>query len=173
MGGKAEEQQFVPHRSFQLRPTRHLCSSTAPQCLRTTMSSGGKSESADRRADPTASGEASVYEEADGSARSSQPESTAGQAGKTTVRDDIEALVQEQRRIRAERKRVAADLKNAQRRQTRLKHRARLLSSEELLKVVALREQEKASKAAKKIAVEPATDSETSVAKGQGLIEKD
>ena len=42
--------------------------------------------------------------------------------------------------MREERKRVAAELRNAQKRKQRLKHRARLLSSEDLMTVIAMRE---------------------------------
>ena len=42
--------------------------------------------------------------------------------------------------MREERKRVSQELRNAQKRKQRLKHRARLLSSEDLMTVIAMRE---------------------------------
>ena len=80
----------------------------------------------------------------------STPLENAAPPASGTIRDEIQRLLDEQRRVRQDRKRVAADLKNAQRRQKRLKHRARLLSTEELGRVLALRDQEEAAKAAKK-----------------------
>ena len=68
-----------------------------------------------------------------------------------TVKDDIDKLLEEQKKVRADRKRVSSELKNAQRKQKRLKHRARLLSSEDLLRVMALRSQEEEAKAKKVI----------------------
>ncbi len=65
------------------------------------------------------------------------------------INSDIERLLQEQRRVKDERKRVVQELKNAQRRRKRLKHRARLLSSDDLVRVLSLREAELAAKAAR------------------------
>ena len=65
------------------------------------------------------------------------------------MNEQIERLLLEQKRVKEERKRVAQELKNAQRRRKRLKHRARLLSNEDLMRVMALREQENAAKASK------------------------
>ena len=79
-------------------------------------------------------------------AMSSQP-SLAIAAGADT-NQEIERLLLDQKRVKEERKRVAQELKNAQRRRKRLKHRARLLSTEDLVRVMALREQESAAKAA-------------------------
>ena len=62
------------------------------------------------------------------------------------MNSDIERLLADQKRVREERKRVAAELKNAQRRRKRLKHRARLLSSDDLVTVLALRNDDKAQK---------------------------
>ena len=56
------------------------------------------------------------------------------------VSADIARLHAEQKRVREERKRVANELRNAQKRKQRLKHRARLLSNEDLLAVAAMRE---------------------------------
>ena len=58
------------------------------------------------------------------------------------VTKEIQTLQQQQRALRDERRRVAAELRNAQKRRQRLKHRARLLSSADLVAVLALREQE-------------------------------
>lgn len=49
--------------------------------------------------------------------------------------------------MRLERKRIAQDLRNAQKKRARLKNKARLLSTEDLLTVVALREQDMHEKA--------------------------
>jgi len=68
---------------------------------------------------------------------------------KDTIKDEIQQLVDEQKKLRDERKRVSQELKNAQWRQKRLKHRARLLSSEDLMRVMALRAQEEETKAEK------------------------
>ena len=56
------------------------------------------------------------------------------------VTSDIETLIELQKEQRAHRRKLAADLKNAKKRKARLQKRARLLSTEELLTVVALRE---------------------------------
>ena len=53
---------------------------------------------------------------------------------------EISRLQKEQKRVRDERKRVSQELRNAQKRKQRLKHRARLLSSEDLMTVIAMRE---------------------------------
>lgn len=63
-----------------------------------------------------------------------------------SVNGDIDRLLAMQKELKAERKRVAKDLKNAQRRRKRLKHRARLLSSEDLHKVLSLRIEEQVRK---------------------------
>jgi hypothetical protein len=63
-----------------------------------------------------------------------------------SVNADIDRLIGMQKELKAERKRVAKDLKNAQRRRKRLKHRARLLSSEDLHKVLSLRIEEQVRK---------------------------
>ena len=58
------------------------------------------------------------------------------------VSADIDGLLLAQKRAREEKRRLAAELKNARRRRTRLTKRARQLSTEDLLTVVALREAE-------------------------------
>ena len=63
------------------------------------------------------------------------------------VTRQIDDLLEEQRRIRAERAQVAKDLKNAQRRRARLKHKARLLSASDLASVLVLRQEEEESRA--------------------------
>ena len=60
----------------------------------------------------------------------------------STVNQDIQRLLDEQKRVREERKRVANELRNAQRRRRRLKHKARLLSQDDLAQVLALRQDE-------------------------------
>ena len=49
-------------------------------------------------------------------------------------------MIQSQKEQRAHRRKLAAELKNAKKRKARLQKRARLLSTEDLLTVVALRE---------------------------------
>ena len=66
-----------------------------------------------------------------------------------TENEEISRLLREQRELRGQRKRVAQDLKNAQRRRKRLKHRARLLSNDDLAKVMALRELEQTERDSK------------------------
>ena len=62
------------------------------------------------------------------------------------VSADIDALLQAQKRAREEKRRLAADLKNARRKRSRLTKRARQLSTEDLLTVVALREAERVAR---------------------------
>ena len=59
----------------------------------------------------------------------------------------IDDLLDEQRKIRAQRAQVAKDLRNAQRRRARLKHKARLLSASDLASVLVLRQEEEELKA--------------------------
>ena len=63
------------------------------------------------------------------------------------VTRQIDDLLEEQRRIRAERVQIAKDLRNAQRRRARLKHKARLLSASDLASVLVLRQEEEESRA--------------------------
>ena len=56
------------------------------------------------------------------------------------VSADIEELLRAQKRAREEKRRLQADLKNARRRRNRLTKKARQLSTEDLLTVVAMRE---------------------------------
>ena len=58
------------------------------------------------------------------------------------MNSEIERLLAEQKRVKAEKKALANDLKNAQRRRKRLKHKARLLSQLDLLEVMNLRHDE-------------------------------
>ena len=70
----------------------------------------------------------------------------------TGVSKEIDALLEQQKKMRAEKAQLAKDLKNAQRRRSRLKHKARLLSAADLASVLVLRqeEEEQKSKAAAK-----------------------
>ena len=65
----------------------------------------------------------------------------------TGVSKEIEALLETQKRVRAQRAQIAKDLKNAQRRRQRLKHKARLLTAADLASVLVLRQEEETSKA--------------------------
>lgn len=60
----------------------------------------------------------------------------------TGVSKEIEDLLDTQRSIRAQRAQVTKDLKNAQRRRHRLKHKARLLTASDLASVLVLRQEE-------------------------------
>ena len=60
----------------------------------------------------------------------------------STVSQQIEDLLKEQKKIRAQKALVAKELKNAQRRKARLKHKARLLSASDLATVLVLRQEE-------------------------------
>ena len=55
---------------------------------------------------------------------------------------EIEALLEAQKKMRADRVQLAKELKNAQRRRTRLKHKARLLSASDLASVLVMRQEE-------------------------------
>ena len=71
----------------------------------------------------------------------------------TGVSREIDALLEAQNKMRAERAKLAKDLKNAQRRRARLKHKARLLSASDLASVLVMRQEEedqKVSAAAKR-----------------------
>ena len=59
---------------------------------------------------------------------------------------EIDELLAAQKRTRQEKKRLANEMKNAKRRKQRLTKRARLLTTEDLLTVVALRESERAAR---------------------------
>ena len=64
------------------------------------------------------------------------------------VSADIARLQAEQKRVREERKQVANELRNAQKRKQILKHRARLLSNDDIMMVAAMRECEQARRTA-------------------------
>ena len=64
-------------------------------------------------------------------------------AGRSTgVSKEIDDLLEMQKQVRAQRAQVAKDLKNAQRRKQRLKHKARLLTAADLASVLVLRQEE-------------------------------
>lgn len=60
----------------------------------------------------------------------------------------IESLKEEQKKQRLERKKVASELKNARRRKSRLKCKARLLSNDDLALVLAMRQETAAQREA-------------------------
>ena len=64
-------------------------------------------------------------------------------AGVEQLGDAIKRLKAEQDAVRADRKRVTKELKNAQKRKQRLKKRAKQLSNEDLVSVLQLRAAEK------------------------------
>ena len=57
-------------------------------------------------------------------------------------------MLEAQNKMRAERAKLAKDLKNAQRRRARLKHKARLLSASDLASVLVMRQEEEDQKVA-------------------------
>ena len=69
-----------------------------------------------------------------------------GESKARRVTSEIDELLAAQKRAREEKKRLANEMKNAKRRKQRLTKRARLLSTEDLLTVVALRESERAAR---------------------------
>ena len=69
---------------------------------------------------------------------------------------EIQHLKDQQRRLRDDRKKVAKDLRNAERRRSRLKKRAKLLSDTDLAAVLSLRQIEKAQTAESKAAASSA-----------------
>ena len=73
----------------------------------------------------------------------------------------IEALKKEQAAIRAERKRVSNELRNMQKRRSRLKTRAKLLSDGDLVQVLQMRKQFRADKAGLANDAEPAAGAST------------
>ena len=70
-------------------------------------------------------------------------------AKRSSVLTDIDELMFAQAEVRAKKKAVAVALKNAQRRKQRLKHKARLLSAEDLRSVLCLRVAEETASSAK------------------------
>ena len=69
-----------------------------------------------------------------------------GETRARQVTQTIDDLLAAQKRARDEKKRLANEVKNARRRRARLTKRARLLTTEDLLTVVALRERERAAR---------------------------
>ena len=65
----------------------------------------------------------------------------------SAVSKHIDSLLEEQRRIRAEKAAIAKELKNAQRRRARLKFKARLLTPADLASVLVLRQEEEETRA--------------------------
>ena len=69
-----------------------------------------------------------------------------GETRARQVTSQIDDLLAAQKRAHEEKKRLAAEVKNAKRRRSRLTKRARLLTTEDLLTVVALRESDRANR---------------------------
>ena len=82
------------------------------------------------------------------SSNRSSPASSAGSPAHRpgNVTSDIDRLLQEQKRIKAEKKAFSVDMKNTQRRRKRLRQKARLLSADDLMNVVQLRQDELSAK---------------------------
>jgi TolA-binding protein len=64
------------------------------------------------------------------------------------IRGEIERLRAEQQKQRQERKSIVKQMKNAKRRQQRLKSRARMMTDEDLVSVLMMRKNEKEARAA-------------------------
>ena len=62
------------------------------------------------------------------------------------VNSDIDRLLEAQKKLKLDKRNLQNELRNAQRRRKRLKHKARLLSAGDLLEVMQLREDETAEK---------------------------
>ena len=69
-----------------------------------------------------------------------------GETRARQVTSQIDDLLAAQKRAHEEKKRLANEVKNAKRRRSRLTKRARLLTTEDLLTVVALRESDRANR---------------------------
>ena len=89
----------------------------------------------------------------------------------TEVTTSIEDLIQAQKDMRAHRRKLSADLKNARRKKARLQQRARLLTTEDLLTVVALREAKAAEEAAAR-AASSTEDAEAEPVSGEPLASR-
>ena len=114
---------------------------------------GASSKRARHASAPSPSGEAASTAAASGHgplgpASAVAALAAAGRAVDDRVSEDIARLQAEQKRMREERKKVANELRDAQKRKHRLKHRARLLSSEDSTTVIAMRETDAAVKRA-------------------------
>ena len=81
-----------------------------------------------------------------GSARDIVAMAASGESRANRVTSHIDELLAAQKRGREEKKRLASEMKNAKRRKGRLTKRARLLTTEDLLTVVALRETDRAAR---------------------------
>ena len=69
-----------------------------------------------------------------------------GESKARQVTSEIDELLAAQKRAREDKKKLANEVRNAKRRKQRLTKRARLLSTEDLLTVVALRESDRAAR---------------------------
>ena len=96
---------------------------------------------------PTSSGASTAASEASSIGGSLAAMTALGASRANQVSKDIENLLLAQRKAREEKKRLANAMKNARRRRSRLTKRARLLSTEDLLTVVALREADRSARA--------------------------
>jgi hypothetical protein len=67
-------------------------------------------------------------------------------ASASRIHGEVQRLKLEQKKLRDERKRIAAELRNAEKKRMRLKSRAQKLSDSDLLAVIQLRRDEKAAK---------------------------
>ena len=67
-------------------------------------------------------------------------------ASMSTIHSNVQRLKAEQKRLREDKKRVATELRNAEKKRQRLKHRAVKLSDADLLAVIQLRRDEKAAR---------------------------
>ena len=68
---------------------------------------------------------------------------------RSSVNSEIERLLEQQKLMKQQKKDLQNELRNAQRRRKRLKHKARLLTAADLLEVMQLRQDENCQKAPK------------------------
>ena len=104
------------------------------------------SEAANSEASATASGSGGAADDTVTSAASSTTRDAAGDSATSVIVDNIARLKKEQAEIRAQRKRITQELKNAEKKRSRLKKKAKLLSDKDLLDVLHLRSVEKGDK---------------------------
>ena len=98
-----------------------------------------RSHSGDRP-EQHSSGEESPAEAPSGDRPREEDGTAGGKEHAVTLEERIAGLKAAKEKMRLERKRVLSDLRNAQRRRSRLRKRCKLLGSEDLLEVLAMRQ---------------------------------
>ncbi len=112
-------------------------------------SSGGAGEAHDSELLQEATGRFLGYGEARGDEEPKEKAVRAAAAGRSIV-SEIEGLRQAQKAQRAERRKLTLELRNARRKKQRLKKKADQLSNEDLITVLAMREESVRARAAAK-----------------------